>query len=138
MDLNEQLDDNFNEEELDSKTRLAFLEAAKWSKGLVLIIGIILGLSLIVVLGVILFDNGDGAVIFLLMFMLLFYGIPFYYLYQFTTKTKVAIESLDDVLFTSALQNLKSFFKFWGIMLLLLIAYYVFAILAIFININAF
>lgn len=138
MDLNEQLDDNFNEEELDSKTRLAFFEAAKWSKGLVLIIGIILGLSLIVVLGVILFDNGDGAVIFLLMFMLLFYGIPFYYLYQFTTKTKAAIESLDDVLFTSALQNLKSFFKFWGIMLLLLIAYYVFAILAIFININAF
>jgi hypothetical protein len=138
MDLNEQLDDNFNEETLDLKTRTAFLEAAKWSKGLVLILGIILGLSVIAVLGSILFGNSGGVAIFLLIFMLLFYGIPFYYLYQFTTKTKAAIESLDDVLFTSALQNLKSLFKFWGIITLLLIAYYVFAILAVFVNINAF
>jgi hypothetical protein len=138
MDLNNQLDDSFNEEALDLKTRAAFLEVAKWSKGLVLIMGIILGFF-VVFFGVILvFSSDEFHIVFTAIPMLLCYGIPFYYLYQFTTKSKKAIESLDDVLFTSALQNLKSFFKFWGILTLVLVAYYVFSIVTIFINMNAF
>ena len=138
MDLNEQLDDNFNEEELGLEVRSAFLETVKWSKGLVIIVGIILGLSLLMFLGIALMAGEDGFAIFLLAGIMCLGGIPFYYLYQFTTKTKTAIESLDDVLFTSALQNLKSFFKFWGILTLFLIAYYVFAICFIGIGMSEF
>jgi len=137
MNLNEQLDDNFNQEELDLDTRTAFLEAARWSNGLIIIGGIIFGLSFLLLLAASIFGRGGGEDVIVLILTLLFMGTPLYYLYQFTTKTKKAIEASDDVLFTSALQNLKSFFKFWGILTLLLLAYYVFAILFIFININA-
>jgi hypothetical protein len=136
MDLNEQLDDNFNEENLDSDTRTAFTEAAKWSTGLLIIGGGLLGLSILFLLGVILLDNIRGEEVFFVALLLLFYGIPIYYLYQFTTKTKKAIETLDDVLLTIGLQNLKSFFKFWGILTLLLMAYYVVVILFLLINIS--
>lgn len=138
MDLNEQLDDNFSEEELGVEERVAFLETVKWSKKLVIMMGILLGLAVLLFLGFAFFEGGGGLAIVLLVFMLLFGGVPFYFLYQFTTKTQKAIDSLDDVLFTSALQNLKSFFKFWGILILLLIAYYVFAILLIVINVSTF
>jgi hypothetical protein len=135
MDLNEQLDDNFNNEDLDLETRTAFLEAAKWSKGLIIIIGVIFGLSVLLLFAAIVFSNA-GQDSILVLILALFWAIPFYYLYQFTTKTKKAIETLDDVLFTFALQNLKSFFKFWGILSLLIIAYYAFAILALVINVT--
>lgn len=138
MNLNEQLDDNFSEEELGVEERVAFLEAVKWSKKLVIMMGIMLGLGAFLFLGFAFFEGEGGIAIVLMVFMLLFGGVPFYFLYQFTTKTKKAIESLDDVLFTSALQNLKSFFKFWGILTLLLIAYYVFVILLIVINVSSF
>ena len=138
MDLNEQLDDNFNEEELSLEVRTAFLETVKWSKGLVIIGGVTLGFSALFFLGLVLFGGEGGLAIVFLIFMLFFGGLPFYFLYQFTSKTKKAIESLDDVLFTSALQNLKSFFKYWGILTLFLMAYYVFLIVLIVINMNSF
>jgi hypothetical protein len=138
MDLNKQLDDSFNEEEMGLEVRTAFLESVKWSKGLVIIIGVSLGLSFLMFLGVALMAGEDGFAIFLLAGIMCLGGIPFYYLYQFTTNTKKAIESLDDVLFTYALKNLKSFFKFWGILTLFLIAYYVLIICAIGVNIASF
>jgi len=132
MNLNEQLDDNFNQGDLDLETRTAFLGAAKWSNYLVLIGGGIFGLTILLVLGVVLFANGEAYALLGLVFMLFFFGIPLYYLYQFSTKTKKAIEDLDDVLFTSALKNLKSFFKFIGVLTLLLMAYYLLIMLFLF------
>lgn len=132
MNLSEQLDDEFNQEDLDTATQSAFLEAAKWSKwivvfgGGVILLVAVLFLILLLVGGRI---NGDAIISIL---VLIFVGIPFYYLYQFSTKTKEAIETSDDVLFTVGLQNLKSFFKFWGVLTILLLAYYLIAIIFIF------
>lgn len=138
MDLDKQLDDHFNEEDLDVEVRNAFLETVNWSKGLLIITGLILGLSVMIFLGIALFDADGGIVIVLLAVTLFLGGLPFYYLYQFTNKTKKAIDTLDDVLLTSALKNLKSFFKFWGILTLFLIAYYVLIILVIGYNASSF
>lgn len=132
MDLSEQLDDNFNEEELDTATKNAFLETVKWSKWVVIFGGGFVFLMAVLLLGVLVAGGrmGEDAIISIL--VLIFTGIPFYYLYQFSKKTKEAIETSDDVLFTTGLQNLKSFFKFWGVLTLLFLAYYLIAMLLIF------
>lgn len=133
MNLNEQLDDNFNVEALDLETRTAFLEAAKWTNVLVIIGAIFLSLISLVAIGAMLTGGTEEYALLGLIFTLLFFGIPLYYLFQFTTKTKRAIKNLDDVLFTVALKNLKSLFKFFGILSLLSIAYALFAMVFMFI-----
>lgn len=52
------------------------------------------------------------------------YFFPLLYLYRFSTKVKVAVQSKDEETLTYAFQNLKSHYKYLGIMVVILLALY--------------
>lgn len=51
--------------------------------------------------------------------------IPFLYLYRFSTKMKMALMQSDTNVLDASFGNMKSFFKFYGIMTIVLLAFYV-------------
>ncbi len=63
-----------------------------------------------------------------LLFALLYF-FPVYYLYKFASNTKDAIASQNTQTLTSALQNLKSHYKFIGILTIVLIVTYIIGII---------
>jgi hypothetical protein len=67
--------------------------------------------------------TGFVGVVIVIVSLLLFF--PAYYLFNFSTKIKRALHNNDQPVLTDALKNLKSFFKFYGILLIVLISFYV-------------
>lgn len=116
------------------------LQTAKWARFLAILGFIIIGL---LVVGAFTFgtfmnslmtnfpDSGTrmpgGSSVFMTVYLLILAAISFYptlYLYQFATKTKVAILYGDDTHLTFAFSRLKSFFKFWGILIIIFFVFY--------------
>ena len=68
------------------------------------------------------------------LFMAAIYVAPLYFLYQFSSKANIALESNDNQLLTEALGFLKSHYKYIGILMIVIMAFYalviVFAIIA--------
>lgn len=52
------------------------------------------------------------------------YFFPVYYLYQYATKTSLALQSRNQQLLTDGLENLKSHHKFLGIFTLIIVSIY--------------
>jgi len=52
------------------------------------------------------------------------YFFPVYYLYQYATKTSVALQSRNQQLLTDGLENLKSHHKFLGVFTLIIVSIY--------------
>lgn len=67
-------------------------------------------------------------------FMAIIYFFPILYLYKFAAKLKLALKNHDNSALESAFQNLKSHYKFVGIVAIIMIGFYVvgalFAVLA--------
>lgn len=61
--------------------------------------------------------------IFYLVFAAIYF-FPVYYLYQYATKTTIALRSRNQQLLTDGLENLKSHHKFLGIFTLIIISIY--------------
>jgi Na+/H+ antiporter NhaC len=62
------------------------------------------------------------------MALLLFF--PAYYLYNFSTKLRRAVQHNDQPVLTESLKNLKSFFKFYGILVIVLLSFYILIFIA--------
>lgn len=60
----------------------------------------------------------------------LLYFFPCLYLYRFSAQAKIAVEAEDQESLTSSMQNLKSMFKFMGILTIILISLYILGLLA--------
>lgn len=116
-------------------------ETAKWAKFLAIIGFIVIGLGIlgfvfnIAVTGSAMAQlpgmGGFGIAYILFVFLYMFLIIyPTVKLYQFATKTRSAIEVNENTNMTEGLKNLKSLFKFYGILMIFLLAFY--AILIIF------
>ena len=71
--------------------------------------------------------GGFGAVIYLLLAVLYFF--PARYLYRFSEKTKQAIATNDTPALTEALGNLKSLYKFFGILAAIFVGFYALGLL---------
>lgn len=56
------------------------------------------------------------------------YIAPIYFLYQFSNKTRIALDSDDNQLLTEALGFLKSHYKYIGILMIIILGFYVLAI----------
>ncbi|MEL7223009.1 MAG: DUF5362 family protein [Bacteroidota bacterium] len=54
----------------------------------------------------------------------LLYFFPSYYLFKFSDKLKNALYTMDSQVLTKAFENLKSVFKFWGILAIVVLAIY--------------
>ncbi|MEO7315227.1 MAG: hypothetical protein ABIW47_08580 [Ginsengibacter sp.] len=66
---------------------------------------------------------GSMLTVFYLGFALLLL-MPCLYLYRFSTKMKIALIQYDSMVLDSSFSNLKSFFKFYGIMSIILFSIY--------------
>ena len=119
-------------------------ETAKWGKFLSIIGFIMCGLLVIIALfiGVIMgttFSKLEGAgaigggmsifVTVLYLAIAVLYFFPCLYLFRFSTKMKKALYENNQVELTSSFENLKSCFKFMGIMTIVLLSIYALAFL---------
>ncbi len=59
-----------------------------------------------------------------LLFFAVLYFFPTLYLYQFSSKTKAALLYGQELNLAFAFSRLKSFFKFWGIFLIVILVFY--------------
>ncbi len=117
-----------------------YRETAKWARFLAIVGFVFIGLYIlwalmILALGGAAFSAAQGmgamgavggtfvGIIILVVGILMFF--PTLYLYRFGTKAKQALESSNTEYLTTSLENLKSYFKFLGIMVAIYLAFVV-------------
>jgi hypothetical protein len=80
-------------------------------------------------------DTGMSAVgtsflgVFIIIISLIMF-FPALYLWNFSSKIRKAFSNNDQPLLTESLKNLKSFFKFYGIILIVVLSFYALALIA--------
>jgi hypothetical protein len=122
---------------IDPQTSGFLSESAKWARFLAIVGFIFCGLIVLVAVfaGSILsgaFRNfaGEGGLIggafitFLYILMALLFFFPCLFLFNFSTKMLVALRTNDQELLTTSFKNLKSCFRFYGILTIVVLALY--------------
>lgn len=114
-------------------------ETAKWGRFLGIIGFIMVGLMALAGLVMGFFMNSNqtatpvtgmpaqmGGVFFAVLYLAMagLYYFPSMYVYQFSTKAKSALKGNNETELTLAFSSLKSFFKFWGILMIVLLLFY--------------
>ncbi len=140
----ENFEQNTTEEQLKtieftSEIKHYLLNTAKWGK-LLAIMGYVM-MVLLIVFGIFMMfanvsmyeDYGFGpefGLVGIIYFVIaLIYFIPVTYLYRFSNRIKPGLFLKDQALITSAFANLKSLFKFTGIMTIVILVIYALGIL---------
>jgi hypothetical protein len=111
-------------------------ETGRWGKFLAILGFCVIGLFVIVGLfagSFIAQAAGDGTVpgfVFTLLYLFLgaLYFFPVYYLYKFSSQVRTALVRKDSVELDSAFENLKSHYKFLGIVMIIVLSLYAIAI----------
>ena len=121
-------------------------KTAKWVNFLAIIGFIGLGLMVIGIIAMLFlhgyrptyFSNvGESSFIAVFYILLaLFYYYPINYLYKFSVDINKGLNSNDQEIFTSGFKNLKSLFKFQGILTIVVISIYIFIFLGIWLMAN--
>lgn len=135
MDFESTLDNNMGTElELSGEIKGYLKEAAKWAKFLGIVGFVYLGLIIIMLVGFGSFlsmfaggadmGGGDSTAVSIgvffyvaLIFVMIFF--PSYFSYLFGTKMQAALENESNTEITESFKNLKSNYKFWGILTLI-------------------
>jgi hypothetical protein len=139
----DQQNQNIFELQFDQQSISYLSETAKWAKFLAIIGFIFCGLLLIVSLfaGSIMsammssmgsagmFGGGMLTAIYLILTAVYFF--PCLYLFRFASQMQTAIQSNEQLKIQSSFRNLKSCFKFMGILFIVIIAIYVLMIIAV-------
>ena len=132
---------------LDQQSVNYLSEAARWSRllsivgfiycGLMAICGLFLGSMMTRMMSSSL--GGSDAVIsgvgtaffsFFIIFMALILFFPAYYLFNFSNKVRRAIQNNDQAILADSFRNLKSFFKFYGILVIICLSFYALALIS--------
>ena len=74
---------------------------------------------------------GGGFVAIIYLVMALIYVFPVLYLYRFATKMKVALKNNDQDFLSSSFENLKSCYKYMGILMAIALGFYAISFLSI-------
>ena len=134
---------NLFELQLDQPSINYLSEAARWSRFLAIIGFIYCGFMVIFGLffsslmrmmptvgdsGMSAVGNGFLGVFIIILSLVIFF--PALYLCNFSTKIRKAFHNNDQPLLTESLKNLKSFFKFYGIILIVVLSFYALALIA--------
>lgn len=127
------IDDSFGVS-LNDQMRSYLQETAKWSYFLSIIGFVFIGFMVLgalfagMMLGALSSEMGYGmggsfiSIIYLVGAGLYFF--PILYLFRFSSKAKIALRSGSDAELTEAFQNLKSHYKFMGILTIVVIGFY--------------
>ncbi|MBR9922370.1 MAG: DUF5362 domain-containing protein [Bacteroidetes bacterium] len=144
MEQNEPIDSGLGYEDL-GLTQMAknyLHETAKWARLLSIVGFVFIGLIVIMALfaGAFLSSTmqemqqsgipfGGTFITIIYLAVAALYFFPTLYLYRFATRTKLAIETQDTDQLTSGLENLKSTFKFMGILMIVVLSIYALGII---------
>ena len=123
---------------LTNAARSYLMETAKWARFLAIVGFVMIGFLVIAAffIGCLMSSvpefqeipgfAGMGGAFFTIMYLVLatLYFFPTLYLYRFATRTKSALESKDSEALGGGLENLKSTFKYLGILMLILLGFY--------------
>ncbi|PLX04724.1 MAG: hypothetical protein C0595_01920 [Marinilabiliales bacterium] len=119
---------------ISNQTKTYWIEISNWTMffsilgfvfvGLMMLFGLFFGsiLSLLPDTGNL--PNGFGFVGIIYVILAVVYLIPVYFLYQFSSKMKDSLRNNNTLLLTESFKNLKSHFKFVGIMSIIGIVLY--------------
>lgn len=135
---NTTLDENFETQyRLDGQSQNFLKETAKWGRFLAILGFVMIGLMVLigVFMGTIMSNFGSGAGMgampvppwaFTLLYLVFagFYILPTLYLYKFSTKTLNAFKNDDPGALPEGFENLKSLFKFMGILAVIMLGLY--------------
>lgn len=136
MDVNQPLDNDLQEGLSLSRSSQSFLsEAARWAKFIAIIGFIVCGLMVFGALGMLtmtgIMPGGSDELPFSPMLLVgiylgfaIIYFFPILYLYRFATNAQDAIRGSSEHRLEVALENIKSHYKFMGILMIILIASY--------------
>lgn len=131
-ETNETTFSDFEELKISEASKSFLLETTKWAKFLAILgfVGLglmVIGAFFIIALGSSLRGAGGAPVIMGVVYLLVavLYFFPTYYLYNFSVKMKKAILEIDQNNADSGFENLKSMFKFMGILAIVMISFYV-------------
>jgi hypothetical protein len=131
------IDSNLTKEStffITTEIRSYLLEASRWGKFLAIMGYIGIGLILMIAIGIMAIGSdsqlipgvgvGMGAFGMIYIILAVLYFFPVYYLHQFSAKTKEGINSQDTQTMATGFQNLKSLFKFMGIVTIVILSIY--------------
>jgi len=131
---------------INDEIREYLKETAKWANFLAILGFIGLGLMAIAIIAMLFLHGyrptyytnvGESSFIAVFYILLsLFYYYPINYLYKFSVNINKGLNSNDQELFTSGFKNLKSLFKFHGIVTIVVISIYIFIFLGIWLVVN--
>lgn len=142
----EQTSNSLLDLQLDQPTASYLLEAAKWNKFLAIVWFIICGLMAVFSLFAGSFIatfyrsmpgmnesmgmmSAGGGIVLTIFYLLLtaLYLIPNFWRYRFAVQAIAAVRGNDQVQLNLSLNNLRKYSKFWGILTIIIIAFYVIA-----------
>jgi hypothetical protein len=126
--------------EIDHETINHLNTTRKWTMFLAILGFIFLGL--LIVIGIITgtflsaFNSGEAGVgipellVMLLLFVIaILYFFPIMFLFRFSKHTAVAVQTLDKLELHKAFKNLKSYFVYLGILIIIVLIFYVVALI---------
>ncbi|HEY0667759.1 MAG TPA: hypothetical protein VGD22_06255 [Sphingobacteriaceae bacterium] len=106
-------------------------ETRKWTNFVSIAAFVLIGLMILIamIMMIFLFSSRGGIVgmmpIFPLAVMTAVYSFPIYYLYQFSKFAKQAVDEYDALALSQALRYLKMHYRYVGIVLIIVLAFYV-------------
>jgi hypothetical protein len=139
METNPPLDNDFHDTlSINGEIRGFLQEIAKWANFIALVGFVMIGLMATLMLfmgsmmGALMGSEVGGAmgvlggtgIMIVWMIILAISIFPILYLYRFAQNTKAALKSNNQQALTLAFQNLKSHYKFYGMMLAILLGFY--------------
>jgi hypothetical protein len=140
----ESLDSNMvteNTSFINGEIRSYLVESAKWGKFLAIMGYIGIGLLILLALGMMAMGSASplfpgmsvnvGAVGLFYIVLAALYFFPVYYLHQFSLKMKQGLTSQDPQSITTGFRNLKSLFKFMGILTIVILSIYALVIVIV-------
>jgi hypothetical protein len=132
---------------LDQQSVNYLSEAARWSRllsivgfiycGLMAVCGLFMGSMMTRIMSASMGTDtaamsgiSTAFISFFIIFMALILFFPSWYLYNFSTKIRRAIQNNDQVILADSLKNLKSFFKFYGVLVIIVLSFYALALIS--------
>jgi hypothetical protein len=123
---------------LTDNSLIFMTEVVKWAKFLAICSFVGLGIMVLLGAGMIILQfeglgNGIQVVVMGVFYILMavLYFFPAMYLYRFATASAQAIEKLNDDILEEGIENLKSLFRFTGILMIIVLSFYAIGIISV-------
>ena len=120
---------------LENKTILCLLETSRWANvlsimgfiglGLLLIFGLLVGTVMNNINTPVFSSFSSGLVSAFYLLLAGIYFMPVLYLFRFASRMKFAIREMNQEALNDAFKNMKSLFRFWGMMTIAIVCVYV-------------